>query len=31
VLSEERIARHFGASVRLIEEDGALYVLPRRA
>jgi iron complex transport system ATP-binding protein len=31
VLSEERISAHFGASVRLIEDGGALYVLPRRA
>jgi iron complex transport system ATP-binding protein len=31
VLSEERISAHFGASVRIVESDGGLYVLPRRA
>jgi iron complex transport system ATP-binding protein len=30
VLSEELIARHYGAQVRVVREDGALYVLPRR-
>jgi iron complex transport system ATP-binding protein len=31
VLSEERVSAHFGASVRIVESDGGLYVLPRRA
>src|SRR6185436_21041091 len=31
VLSQERIEGHFGASVRVLAEDGAVYVLPRRA
>jgi iron complex transport system ATP-binding protein len=30
VLSEELIARHYGAQVRVVREDGTLYVLPRR-
>jgi iron complex transport system ATP-binding protein len=30
VLSEERIERHFGASVRVLDGEDGLYVLPRR-
>jgi cobalamin transport system ATP-binding protein len=30
VLSEEVIAAHYGAQVRVIRENGAVYVLPRR-
>jgi iron complex transport system ATP-binding protein len=31
VLSEETIAAFYGASVRIVREDGGVYVLPRRA
>jgi iron complex transport system ATP-binding protein len=31
VLTEARVAEHFGAAVRVVSEDGTLYVLPRRA
>jgi iron complex transport system ATP-binding protein len=30
VLSEQSIAAHYGASVRVLREDGAIFVLPRR-
>jgi iron complex transport system ATP-binding protein len=30
VLSERSIAAHYGASVRVLREDGAIFVLPRR-
>lgn len=30
VLSEKGIAAHYGASVRVLQEDGAVFVLPRR-
>ncbi len=30
VLSEQSIASHYGASVRVLQEDGAVFVLPRR-
>jgi iron complex transport system ATP-binding protein len=30
VLSEEGIAAHYGASVRVLREDGGIFVLPRR-
>jgi iron complex transport system ATP-binding protein len=30
VLCEERIAHHYGADVRVLAEDGAVFVLPRR-
>jgi iron complex transport system ATP-binding protein len=30
VLSEKSIAAHYGASVRVLQEDGAIFVLPRR-
>jgi cobalamin transport system ATP-binding protein len=30
VLSEKSIAAHYGASVRILQEDGAIFVLPRR-
>jgi iron complex transport system ATP-binding protein len=30
VLSEERISRYYGASVRVIREDGRVFVLPQR-
>jgi iron complex transport system ATP-binding protein len=30
VLSEETIAAHYGADVRIVHEDGAIYVLPHR-
>ena len=30
VLSEQSIATHYGASVRVLREDGAIFVLPRR-
>lgn len=30
VLSEETIAAHYGADVRIVRDDGAIYVLPQR-
>jgi iron complex transport system ATP-binding protein len=30
VLSEQSIARHYGANVRVIDDDGSVFVLPRR-
>lgn len=30
VISEERIATHYGASVRVVEENGSVFVFPRR-
>jgi cobalamin transport system ATP-binding protein len=31
VLSPENLAAHYGASVRVVEEDGAVFVMPTRA
>ena len=31
VLTEERLSRHYEASVRVLELDGRVAVLPRRA